>query len=228
MGFHKFLATSKAQTLIFFALLVINCTAEETTTETPVTPCVPGDVVPVTDVMPWWDDAMYSCNKCTCNERSAWVCEDFTCIEGARIEKMGSFGGSEYLFVRQGRRWNDARKLCQDNGGDMVVINSDAEWTFLVNKLLARGETDFNDVVFLGAKRYPDFENEGQTGPWEWLDGSILAKSDPRFSSRVNPDEPYIACLGWCAFCNDPNGNSLRSFGCNSRFRTICEKPATA
>jgi len=209
------------------ALLVINCAAEETTTEIPVEPCTPGDVVPVTDVMPWWDSPLYSCNNCTCNNGGAWQCEDFTCIEGPHIEEMGSFDGSEYLFVRQGRGWNQARELCQEYGGDMVVINSDAEWTFIVNKLLARGETEFEDSVYMGAKRYPDFSDfeNPVPGPWEWVDGSILSDSDPKFSQRrrEKDDEPDIACLSWCAFCNDPNGNRLRSSWCSSRYRTICE-----
>ena len=53
--------------------------------EIPVEPCTSGDVVPVTDVMPWWDSPLYSCNNCTCNDGGAWECEDFTCIEGQNM-----------------------------------------------------------------------------------------------------------------------------------------------
>ncbi|XP_038076947.1 macrophage mannose receptor 1-like [Patiria miniata] len=60
------------------------------------------------------------------------------------------------------KTWQDARKLCQTGGGDLVSITTLSEQTYLNARLALNTET----VVWLGAN---DLSSEGG---WEWSNGS--------------------------------------------------------
>ena len=60
---------------------------------------------------------------------------------------MGSFNGSHYYCSLAGLDWASAQAVCQSNGGNLAVINSEAENSFLTNVIpLSSAWIGLNDI----------------------------------------------------------------------------------
>ena len=67
--------------------------------------------------------------------------------------------------------WEKSRQFCKTGLGDLVSIESEAEWTFLKNTILT---LTMADEYFIGLKR------DQQSGKWKWLSNkSTLQASLP-------------------------------------------------
>lgn len=51
-----------------------------------------------------------------------------------------TFGGHQYALISPGRTWDEARKHCEQMGGHLLLIDSEAEEAFILSNL---GQTDF-------------------------------------------------------------------------------------
>ena len=64
-------------------------------------------------------------------------------------------------------KWSDARALCQNLGGDLVVITSTEEDDFVYNMAIEQ-ETVTEGKAWIGLKKSVDDSN------WYWVDGTPL------------------------------------------------------
>ncbi|KAM9838702.1 C-type lectin domain family 4 member E-like [Aulostomus maculatus] len=129
-----------------------------------------------------------------------------------------------YYFSFSSSSWGTSRRLCRDNGGDLVKINNRVEQTFLETAL--RGEMKHaEDKFWIGLT---DSQDEGE---WLWVDGSPLNPS----LSFWNPNEPD----NWmeegpegedCVRMGEKDGaHDLKCWfdkSCEEPHRYICEKEA--
>lgn len=81
------------------------------------------------------------------------------------------FDGHWYKAIRSKLSWHDARKACEELGGRLACVESDAEQEFIAT--LAAGE-----FYYLGAT------DEKQEGAWRWLTGA------PVTARHWFPDQP--------------------------------------
>jgi hypothetical protein len=60
--------------------------------------------------------------------------------------------GSRYSFHTTGKNWDEARRICNQEGGYLVVINSEAEYNVLQNlfQLAPNTDADDNNFAFIG------------------------------------------------------------------------------
>ncbi|XP_063321753.1 asialoglycoprotein receptor 2-like [Pelmatolapia mariae] len=79
-------------------------------------------------------------------------------------DRWTRFGSSCYFKSTERKTWYESRKLCQDKGADLVMINSKEEQEF-INELNMRGES------WIGLER------TSQKHEWKWVDGSLLTET---------------------------------------------------
>lgn len=175
--------------------------------------CSPnGRVVAKSSVVPWAKND--KCNTCECY-RGGWDCTYDRCVAGPLMVDLGSFQTSSYFLLRQETSWDRARGLCQNDGGDLVVIDSEAEWKFVLEALKSKGE---EDELWMGASARSGFD-----GPWEWLDGRSFSKDDVHWEGW-GPNDTGRACLvlsGWRGVTNN-----WLDFDCTYSSKGVCEKKA--
>ena len=49
------------------------------------------------------------------------------------------FKNSSYIFSKSLRDWNNSRRVCNDQGFDLVSIETEEEWQFISNDIQKRG-----------------------------------------------------------------------------------------
>lgn len=79
------------------------------------------------------------------------------------------FGGHEYAIVDQKVTWHVAKRICEEMGGHLAIINSTDESTFCLS--LCK-----NTPTWIGGS---DEQDESQ---WRWVDGSVI---DPHLRSQM-------------------------------------------
>ena len=116
-----------------------------------------------------WNDSQFG------HETSDFICQwnDYGIMdepiqvsipEGA-VEYEGHY---YYLFDNGKHNWSEAQNYCKSIGGDLVVVNSDGENSFLFDYMLSCGY----DQAFIG---YSDEESEGY---WYWVSGKTSGYTD--------------------------------------------------
>ncbi|CAI5686303.1 unnamed protein product [Oreochromis niloticus] len=117
-------------------------------------------------------------------------------------DRWTRFGNSFYFKFIENKTWYESRKLCQDKGADLVIINSKEEQEF-INELNMRGES------WIGLERY------SQKHEWKWVDGSLLTEI---FWAPGQKSEGYHIF----GVCCDSDGRWRKSSYDEKTF--ICEK----
>lgn len=75
-------------------------------------------------------------------------------------------GSSCYRLVNVSGQWSSGRSACQSEGGDLLVINDAAEWTFIQSFVR-------NGTYFVGLSSPTD----GSTGDYQWVSSSAWSIS---------------------------------------------------
>ena len=83
---------------------------------------------------------------------------------------LGEFDGSKYFLANQAKRWNDAKRISEDNGGRLLEVNSAAENEFIKDKI--------RESIFIG------LTDQAREGRFEWVSG------DPVDFTNWNSGEP--------------------------------------
>ncbi|XP_075867988.1 C-type lectin domain family 4 member E-like isoform X2 [Nelusetta ayraudi] len=133
-------------------------------------------------------------------------------------------GDQCYLFYEVATTWELARQRCQQQGGDLVRIDSREEQRFLAERLKEKMK-DHDDKFWIGLT---DARTEGQ---WLWVDGSPLNESlkfwnnnEPNDSKGENPEDGED-----CARMGEKSHlifNKWFDRDCNHSHKSICEKAA--
>ncbi|XP_075867986.1 C-type lectin domain family 4 member E-like isoform X3 [Nelusetta ayraudi] len=134
-------------------------------------------------------------------------------------------GDQCYLFYELATTWELARQRCQQQGGDLVRIDSREEQRFLAERLKEKMK-DHEDKFWIGLT---DAQTEGQ---WLWVDGSPLNKS-LKFWNNNEPDnwrernrEHGEDCAALGGISNYVNLANWYDQNCKDSHKSICEKPA--
>ena len=90
------------------------------------------------------------------------------------------FKNSSYIFSKSGRGFYDNRRLCLEQGFDLVSIETEEEWQFISNEIQKRG-TGNTSVWHIGLWKIG--------GVWTWLSGKQLNISKWRDSEPDGNDD---------------------------------------
>ncbi|XP_053186721.1 macrophage mannose receptor 1-like [Scomber japonicus] len=114
------------------------------------------------------------------------------------------WNGNQYYFNRRSMPMEDARYFCQQNHGDLVTINSEAENVFIWKQISRNYASNWIGL------------NVDLDGTYEWMDGSPVVfqrwdDNQPRF---LNNDENCAAMTSSLGFWHDDNCGRDREFIC--------------
>ena len=117
------------------------------------------------------------------------------------------------------RSWEDSRRACKENGGDLVSIESLSEWAFVNNTIQTMETTEY----FIGLRK------DQKSGEWRWIsDNTTVNASKGTFPWAKNQPSGD-------GDCTIVYKNYLGNFGkyndlkCTGKFRSagyICESHA--
>ncbi|XP_066541579.1 C-type lectin domain family 4 member F-like [Hoplias malabaricus] len=115
------------------------------------------------------------------------------------------FDTSAYYISTDMKTWSESRVDCEDNGGDLVIINSKEEQEYLARKIGSK-------QPWIGLT---DSESENQ---WKWVDGSALttaywAEGEP---NNLNEED--------CVHMSDRKNKTWNDLSCSSKRQWICER----
>lgn len=82
-------------------------------------------------------------------------------ISRPKPKNVVKFGGHEYALIPDGVTWHVAKRMCEEMGGHLAVIESEVE---------AAGIADMCRAVTLSA--WVGASDEDAEGDWRWLNGS--------------------------------------------------------
>ncbi|XP_039907936.1 CD209 antigen-like protein E [Simochromis diagramma] len=115
-------------------------------------------------------------------------------------DRWTRFGSSCYFKFNETKTWYESRKLCQDKGADLVMINSKEEQEF---------------VSKFGGESWIGLERTSPKHEWKWMDGSLLTETF--WAAGQQSDS-----LAYYAACCDNDGRWTQSSYESKTF--ICEK----
>ncbi|XP_051811489.1 CD209 antigen-like protein E [Acanthochromis polyacanthus] len=134
-----------------------------------------------------------------------------------------NYGGKCYNFTTNKSSWEESRRFCQSQGGDLVKIDSRDEQSFLERRLRDVMEKD-QDKFWIGLT---DSKEEGR---WLWVDGSLLderlkfwSPGQPDNWKGTGPDGQDCVRMGEKDGAHDLN--CWFDHSCKNPHRSICEKP---
>ncbi|XP_059414461.1 C-type lectin domain family 17, member A-like [Carassius carassius] len=134
-------------------------------------------------------------------------------------EKWVQDKGRFYVFSNDTKEWNSSRQLCQDLGGDLVIINNSEEQEFLAQQIVA-----FNALVL----HWIGLTDHQTEGVWLWVDNSPLNNN---ISCWIYPPDNYDMRdpMGEdCAVINGYlKGEKWGDISCLEMQRSICEVPCS-
>ncbi|XP_041817961.1 CD209 antigen-like protein B [Chelmon rostratus] len=129
-----------------------------------------------------------------------------------------------YYFSTRMLTWSSSRAWCQTQGGDLLIVDSEAEQSFVFES--SRAVEQSGSRLWIGMT---DAEVEGE---WLWVDGSSVASRAQYWLSRAGtgtePDDWKLDDpLGEDCGHIDTSENALKSWmdgSCTIPYRWICEK----
>ena len=110
------------------------------------------------------------------------------CSGGGQIAgfvNMGKHGDSYYYCSKEPASWQNAKAICEANGGHLAIITSAAENSYLADQLPQQS-------AWIGLS---DHQSEGN---FKWVDGSSLGSYQPWYPDPVSythltlPTTPYV------------------------------------
>jgi hypothetical protein len=120
-----------------------------------------------------------------------------------------AWNGHKYMAVRNAVRWTEAKKLCADIGGHLVIIETAEEQDAIMTMLTRNGLG--RDIFWIGAT------DEAQEGTWKWVDGSLVVYTNwaPREPNNHQRQEHYAELhAGFGGRWNDSKNHIPRWFIC--------------
>ncbi|XP_058940210.2 uncharacterized protein [Pocillopora verrucosa] len=134
--------------------------------------------------------------------------------KGAKQGEEPCFGNTCYMISETGKSWDENQKNCKASGGDLVSLETEAEWQFVNSKI--------QNITLQGANEW--HIGLKKQGDWKWVNGNPMTiekwqRSQPSGDGNVavmSKDYPP----GSQGLFNDLNAQMPRPF--------ICEIPKGA
>ncbi|XP_069808703.1 asialoglycoprotein receptor 1-like isoform X2 [Dendropsophus ebraccatus] len=129
--------------------------------------------------------------------------EDIQCPPGWSRNQL-----SCYFFSKDGKSWEDAKKICEAQSAHMVVINTEEEQNFIFG--IAKGKYTWIGLTDV-------------SGEWKWVDGTKY-DSTPQDWLPGQPDEYFGHGLGGGEDCAHLHKNGQwNDDHCSRRYWYLCE-----
>ncbi len=88
---------------------------------------------------------------------------------------MGELNGSDYYVSQSSKKWIDAKTTCENNGGHLATISSQAENNFIFNNI--------NNAVLIG------ISDEDKDGSLQWVTGESISYTNwNSINNQLNPN----------------------------------------
>jgi len=116
-----------------------------------------------------------------------------------------TFSGHSYLLVKEPTTWVAAKKACEEMGGHLLILEDDAELSFVMKNLMADPD------VYIGAS----FDGLR----WRWLNGKPLDKDRYQLPPRTD----VSAGLSGCAYRGSEGRVKGLYNGMDGQHLYICE-----
>ena len=123
------------------------------------------------------------------------------------IECQAACFKNSYIFSKSVRDWNNSRRVCNDQGFDLVSIETEEEWQFIVNEIQKRSTWN-TGAWHIGLLKIG--------GVWTWLSGKQLNISKWR-DSEPDGNDDYAEI--------SKNGGLFNGISRNDKNAYICEIP---
>lgn len=76
------------------------------------------------------------------------------------------YGNSCYTFIQSGKTWKENRETCKEKGGDLISMETEGEWKFILEEIKKRCHISTWYIGFEKIKK-----------DWKWLNGRPLTYS---------------------------------------------------
>uniref|UniRef100_A0A287D7H5 CD209 antigen-like protein A n=1 Tax=Ictidomys tridecemlineatus TaxID=43179 RepID=A0A287D7H5_ICTTR len=119
------------------------------------------------------------------------------------------FQGHCYFFSKSQRNWHDSVTACQEEGAQLVVINSAEEQNFLLQISKNKGST------------WMGLSDLNEEATWHWVDGSPLSPS----LTYWNEGEPNNVGEEDCAEITDSGWNDAK---CDAEKFWVCKTSSSS
>ncbi len=100
----------------------------------------------------------------------------------AGFNYLGESNGSDYYLSQFSQRWTNAKVTCENNGGHLVTIGSQAEQSFIFNNINAAVLIGISDDDTNGTSGWSSLPGNGRdenslnnNGPLEWVTGEPIS-----------------------------------------------------
>ncbi|XP_054834992.1 CD209 antigen-like protein B [Eublepharis macularius] len=113
-----------------------------------------------------------------------------------------------YNYSSKNNDWNNSRRLCQEVGADLVVINHEEEQDFLIYMMSSK------ETYWIG---FSDLEEEGN---WKWVDGT----SNYTNWHSIEPNNGKDQGPEHCAVLQKEYNYMWNDLPCKNKNNYICEK----
>ena len=123
------------------------------------------------------------------------------------VECQATCFKNSYIFSKSSRDWNNSRRVCKDQGFDLVSIETEEEWQFISNEIQKRGTWNAS-AWHIGLWKIGEV--------WTWLSGEQLNISKWR-DSEPEDTEDYAEI--------SKNGGLFNGISRNDKNGYICEIP---
>ena len=123
------------------------------------------------------------------------------------IECQATCFKNSYIFSKSLRDWNNSRRVCNDQGFDLVSIETEEEWQFISNEIQKRSTWN-TGAWHIGLWKIG--------GVWTWLSGKQLNISKWR-DSEPDGNDDYAEI--------SKNGGLFNGISRNDENAYICEIP---
>ena len=97
------------------------------------------------------------------------------------IECQATCFKNSYIFSKGVRDWNNSRRVCNEQGFDLVSIETEEEWQFISNEIQKRGTCNATGACHINLWKIG--------GVWTWLSGKQLNISKWRDSGPDGNDD---------------------------------------
>ena len=114
---------------------------------------------------------------------------------------------NSYIFSKSVRDWNNSRRVCNEQGFDLVSIETEEEWQFIRNEIQKRGTWNIG-AWHIGLWKIG--------GVWSWLSGKQLNISKWQ-DSEPDSNDDYAEI--------SKNGGLFNGISWNDKNAYICEIP---
>ncbi|KAK3792433.1 hypothetical protein RRG08_045974 [Elysia crispata] len=135
------------------------------------------------------------------------IAADCSCSSG--LKSVNPFSTSCIKISTSKESWDKARKVCQEDGGELVKISNNTEFNLIIEKVLSRRVLYWIGLKFFYA------ENS-----YKWNDVNAMASKGVLVPKKPSPPKKDL-----CVFIYKDQAITMNLLICTAQHYFICESP---